>query len=252
MYKRRYATTPRAGYRSRYPRRNYGRGLRRPKEPSRWEVGQFYLANITNITDAGNNPNVIVTSLAQITDHFGVTNTSQGITLDNAVRFLEIGGIVFRYEIIAGASIPGAIPDNTNEFTNRVDWRVLLVSDRLDALGQPTSIPNWFNTTAPVIAAASASGEDIDDNYPTRIHWQNYHGTTWSNREGNGTGALNSQTIHVDNRRGGANLRLRLRLDDQTGLFWHFAQAHTSSDGTENVFTGQLRITGTIYYRWRF
>lgn len=246
----------RAGrFRHSYPRSRqrmrYGPRLRMAKEPTRWEVGHFFLGNIINITDAGTNPSTIVTSLAQIRGHLG-TDSPQGRVLDNAARALEIGGVVFRYEIIASSSIPGAIPDNTSEFTNRVDWRVLLVSDRLDTVGVPLAIPNWFNVTNPVIAAGSTDVEDLDDEYPTRIHWQNYHGTSWSNREGNGTGALNSQTVHVDNRRGGANLRLRLRLDDQHGLFFHFAQAHSGSDGVENTFIGSLQIAGTIYYRWRF
>lgn len=250
MYRRNYS---RARMRfNRAPRRRFGPRLRVAKEPQRWEVGHYFFGNIINITDQATTNATIVTSFAQIQDHFGEAGTSQGVTLNNGLRWLEIGGIVFRYEIVSTAQIPGAIPDNTSELINRMWWRVLLVSDRLDENGSPISIPNWFNVTNPVVAAASAATEDRDDEYPTRIHWQNFHGTTWGNREGNGTAALNSQTVHVDNRRGGANLRLRLRLDDNHGLFWHFAQIHESSDGNENVFIGRLALTGTIYYRWRF
>lgn len=251
MYRRpfRRFAAPRGRFGS---RRRFGPRLRAAKEPQRWEVGQFFFGNIINITDAGTNPSTIVTSLAQISGHLGVSTQEQGRVLDNAARALEIGGVVFRYEILSSFNSPSAIRDDTSELNNRLNWRVLLVSDRLDATGSPISIPNWFNVTNPVIAAGSTAAEDIDNEYPTRIHWQNFHGTSWSNREGNGTGAIGPTTFHTDNRRGGANLRLRLRLDDEHGLFFHFAQAHTNSDNGENSFVGQLLLTGTIYYRWRF
>lgn len=251
MYRRpfRRSAAPQGGFR----RRRFGPRLRVAKEPQRWEVGHFFFGNIINITDAADSNATIVTSLAQIPNHIGRSDDEQGRMISNMTRWLEIGGIVFRYEIVSSVSEASGtnVPSAASELSDRTNWRVLLVSDRLDAVGSPVSIPNWFNVTTPVVAAASTTSEDLENEYPTRIHWQNFHGTTWANREGNGTGAVGPATFHVDNRRGGANLRLRLRLDDEHGLFVHFAQSSSFSDSDRTV-VGSLLMTGTIYYRVRF
>lgn len=248
MFRRPYrrSAAPRGGFR----RRRFGPRLRIAKEPQRWEVGHFFFGNIINITDTGTPNATIVTSFAQIPGHFG-DNTAQGRTLDNAARWLEIGGVVFRYEVLFNANFPGGMEDQDAELQDLVTWRVLLCSDRLDSVGQPTSIPNWFNNTTPIIAAGANAAEDLDNVYPTRIHWQNFHTTSATLRAGSSTSAVGLQSTKVDSRRGSGNLRLRLRLDDQHGLFWHFAQAHSSPSDSENVYVGSLLLTGTVYYRFR-
>lgn len=250
MYRRPYGRV--SARKGRFNRRRFGPVLRIPKEPQRWEVGHFFFGNIINITDGATPSATIVTSLAQILGHIGRSDDEQGRMISNMTRYLEIGGVVFRYEIVGNAQDSSGpnIPTSNSELSNRVNWRVLLVSDRLDTVGAPLSIPNWFNVTTPVIAAQSTSSEDIENEYPTRIHWQGFHGTSWTNREGNGTGAVGPSTFHVDNRRGGANLRLRLRLPDEHGLFFHFAQS--SNGESDATFVGQLLLTGTIYYRVKF
>jgi len=247
MYKRRYALTPRAPYRARRPRSR----LRYSTEPRRWEVGHFFLS-VNNVTDFVTPNATIVTALGQIGGRIGVQGTTQGRALENATRFLEIGGIVFRYRVRLSAQMEevDTVPSATSELINQIDWRVLLVSDRLDAAGSPVSIPDWFNVTTPVSAASALTDEDLDPEYPTRIHWQNYHGTNVSNRAGSGTGSVGPSDYPSDQRAGGANLRLRLRLDDEHGLFLHFAQRSIGLNQSGNVFAGVLNFTGVIYYRF--
>lgn len=233
-------------------RRRFGPRLRTASEPRRWEVGHFTLA-VTNITDIATPNATVVVSMGQIAGHFG-TDSPQGRVLDNTARFLEIGGIIFRYRInVAWQLIDQVFPTNLSELSNLCQWRVLLVTDRLDAstpTPAPLSIPNWFNTTTPVIAAGATDTEDVDEQYPTRIHWQNYHESNASNRQGNGTGAVGPTRYSLDQRAGGANLRLRTRLPDQHGLFLHFAQRISNSNNFEAV-SATMNFVGTMYYRIR-
>jgi len=248
MYRGRYSRS--AAPRGRLVRRRFGSRLRPSTEPRRWEVGHFFLS-INNVTDQGTPNATIVTAMGQIGGRIGVTGTTQGRALENSTRYLEIGGIVFRYRIRLSAQlVDEVVPTENSELVNQIDWRLLLCSDRLDAAGVPASIPDWFNVTTPIAAASALTQEDEDTQYPTRIHWQGYHGTAVSNRQGNGTGSVGPIDYTTDNRTGGGNLRLRLRLDDEHGLFWHFAQRSVGLNNSENIFAGVANITGVMYYRF--
>lgn len=239
------------------PRRSFRRGvrLRAPREPQRWEVGNVVIDQTYVLSAETDVVQTAVVALAQIPFHVGDVGTGQGRALNQFARKLEIGGIVFRYDIVDAAfSNWGEVGSFGANGRNRVQHRVLLCSDRLDAVGQPSSIPNWFTPTSPIVAV-SASDPVItaeDQDFPTRIHWQNSHAynrEVWQTGSATSVVAPNTRTFST---RGGANLRLRLALDDTHGLFFHFASRLQQLSPADIEISGQLRILGTIYYRVRF
>lgn len=241
---------------ARFPRgrrRGFGPRLRIPKEPFRWEVGQFHF-RIQNVVNEVAPLGTTVVSLAQIADHFGDLATAQGTALNDAMRFLEIGGIVFGYRIRRNWERSAAAPNpgvTQQEQTDSVDYKLLVVSDRLNDDGQPSTIPNWFNTTPPIINVASTTATDRDTRYPLRIHWQAYHGSENSTALGDPANAIGPSSYFLDSRSGRANLRLRLRLQDDVGLFFHFAQVVNDPSTAEFENDALVTISGTLYYRWR-
>lgn len=243
-------------YRFRFRR---GSSLRRPQEPFRWEVGQFVFEQevfLTNGGTGGEPPpqlnDLLITVLAQIDDRVGDSGTSQGRALNNFARFLEIGGIVMHGHMHVRTNF---WPDGKGN-DNLIGCRLLVVSDRLDSAGNPASFPNWFTSTTPTTLAVATQDQDQDIDYPTRIHWQtsrHFQLAAANDDEVQTTAGLALQP--VTNASYSVNRRLRLRLDDRTGLFLHFA-ANTVFPSTEGDPEWSVTMTnivhGTMYYRVRF
>lgn len=166
---------------------------------------------------------------------------------------MEVGGMVFSYSIRPTLINGNVLPDN-NIFSNFVENRVLLVSDRLTAAGTPNSIPNWFIAGNPIVAVDLTTpviaSEDV--NYPVRIHWQDYRCFGLSYLQDLGVASNDSPFYQlVENTRGRANIRLRLSLKDTQGLFFHWATRVSNPAAGANI-TVQFNCVGTIYYRVRF
>jgi len=194
----------------------------------------------------------LVTSLAQITAHVGSSGTPQGRAINEFARSMEIGGMVFSYTLC-----PRDLGDAlfvTDFDQNQFDHRVLVVSDAIDANGNPNSIPDWFVPGTPLVGVSDGSNTPLptsqDNVYPTRIHFQD--------RLSSGYGIAGGTTGNpvfplYDRRTGHKNLRLNLRLSDKQGLFFHFAtKIFRPSAGDPTEFEHELRVTGTMYYRVRF
>lgn len=236
----------------RRPPRRFGPRLHVPTEPRRWEVCNVVFTTQT-VVDPGESTFTSVVALAQIADHFGDADTEQGRALNNAARFLEVGGIVFSYRLNLSTA---AVVQNQGSGAfalNRFDHRILLCSDRLSAGGAPNSIPNWFTAGTPLVAVTGLTPANEDVEYPTRIHWQDrlQHNPNFSLVNSVGA-AANPILQNVTNCGRSANLRLRLRLTDTQGLFFHFATRLSDGTSTEVPWVWNCDVIGTMYYRVRF
>lgn len=226
--------------------------LRIPTEPRRWEVCNLVFTTAT-IVDTATPTFTSVVALAQLADHFGDANTEQGRALNNAARFMEIGGMVFSYALNLEASGVTNTERSGIWANNRLDHRILICSDRLDTAGQPVSIPDWFIPGTPLVAVTGTTPGVEDEEYPTRIHWQDRIQVSPNNLIAGPTGGSGQPALQATTRAAGrANLRLRLRLTDNQGLFFHFGTRVSDVDSTENVWATNCDVTGTLYYRVRF
>lgn len=239
------------------PRRSFRRGvkLREPREPYRWEVGNIVIEQPYLLSAETDLVQTAVVSVAQIPFHVGDVSTGQGRALNQYARFLEIGGIVFRYHITDEAPSFGyAVTANNQAGFNIMQHRILLTSDRLDNIGQPSAIPNWFEPNSPLVTVSATTPVALaeDQDFPTRIHWQDskVYGRV-AQQTGSATSVI-APTVTTTSLHGGANLRLKLRLSDEHGLFFHCCTRLNLITPSDQEFAGRYTILGTIYYRVRF
>lgn len=251
MFRRSFRRSPQR----RVPRRrSFGPRLRVPREPFRWEVCNVVFSTQT-VVDDEETVFTSVVAMGQIHDHFGDETTGQGRALNEAMRFLEIGGIVFSYNLnlVQAGTVQDASSGAWSD--NLFDHRVLIVSDRLDQIGSPTAIPNWFVPQTPLVGVSTTIpiGDTFDTEYPTRIHWQDRKQLAPSSALVNGQSTPVTPVLQtVSNAGGRANLRLRLRLQDDQGLFFHFATRISDPVALTQQYIWKCDVIGTMYYRFRF
>jgi len=220
-----------------------------PKRSGLWQRGQFALAPINTVSspiDTG----FTALILAQIYRNLDDTS-AVGESHSNQVKYLEIGGIVFDWQII-----PGMSRGTTAFFDSNVDAfaQIVIASDRLDADGNPAAPgANWFTNTTPVGVASATETQDEDHRFPTRVHYRHAVAVSFNEAIGasaGGTGTAYPAESHVIRTQGSKSLRLRLRLDDEHALV---AYTHLATDGQFpsegfQIFTKTM-LVGSIYYR---
>lgn len=225
---------------------------RTPKRSGRYQRGNFHITS-TNFINNSNNTSNIVLVMAKISEIIGDPTTAKGITDEVAMKYLDIGGIRFDY----------VLQDQTPTSVVQVDSVVrvasaqcVLATDRLDTGGQPEAIlANWGRTTHPTITAAAglATGQ-YEENFPTRVHWRRMHLMGQQSNTGNTTVTTNSllsKQVQVRSCEGSANLKLRLRLDDEHALTFHHCLTTDSAfpaSGAE--IDVKLWLVGSLWYRW--
>jgi len=259
-------------FRKRYaPRRYTGRrsfGFRRPGTrlvtPTRkWETALLTVDEQTQLTNTSDFRTIIYTHLASIPLSLNSLVTAGpenriGTAMASMERSLEIGGIVIDWDITLDQVIDGE-PTVLND---GLFWSCFqLVTDRVDAKADgsmaPASIDTYdpFRTTFPM-AILTASNPDVlqkENRMPTRIHW-----SKTTSHYAASIPILNSETLastwsqRVSLQPPTLNKRLRIRLDDDQGLFctWAFRQ-NTSPDATQAAFVVRRWLRGQLYYRFR-
>lgn len=240
----------RSGYRSKFRRS----GLRYAREPSRWEVCNLVFQNGSFVTASANTFTGVV-AMAMVFDRLGDQADGQGRAITNAVRALEIGGVVLSWRIFMESSpIANFNAQGTGPSVNQFDHRVLICSDRVDNAGNPNSVPDWFAPGIPLTSVSTttpaANADDIE--FPLRIHHQWHRGHNNETYTSESVSGGFPQTQFTEQLRGSCNLRLRLRLQDDTGLFFHFATRILDAEVAAPAgWAFAVHVVGTMYYRFR-
>lgn len=261
----------------RFTRSRFGRSrssfsrFRRPsmntvRRPIRWSRGNFYLP-VTHSHDDENRNLVTVIVLGTI-QQLEATGDPVGASLTQAARRLEIGGLKFTCQrrLMGFNNPPESAELDATRDTNlfNVDTKILLVSDSM--VTEPSSggvspqalNTNWFTNTLPT--AGTPEIQDEDGQFPRRIHWQDYKrlDSSFAQMVPADLGETVDQIVaipanqQVTNSHSTANLRLRLRLQDDECLAVHFASFIAVEATPSNEAEVEFLFTGTIWYRFVF
>lgn len=232
-----------SSFRSRFSRNR----THEPKRSGFWQRANFNII-ATNVVDTGTPTGALVTVMAQIKDRVSDATTGTGRALGEQVKFLEVGGMVFDWSMYLNDV---SLADDTGLWS--LQSQIILVSDRLDKDGNPAAIETeWFNNQTPVSLASAQQVSDEENEYPTRVHWRHSRNIVGGAIASNTTGRIYpSQNVVL--LQGSANLRLRLRLDDEHCLAFHLPLFIANSGGAE-LLGGAVTYTiaGSMYYRTRF
>lgn len=236
--------------------------------PRRWERGNFHLTAVHSHIDPDRTISTVF-PLAQVNNLISTTPGQEqwGMQLAQMTRRLEIGGIKFTaHQYLVGFANAFEIEaaNVAESTTTQIDTKVLICSDRIGVPDQasgiafPTAIEaDFFTSTLPT--ARVASGNDIEPNYPTQIHWQNHirlnGGFHYAVDESVGDpgpiAAFLPQQQTVVSSRSTSNLRLRLRLQDDEALgVWFTSQPEFSATLTNLEPEVAFVFSGTIWYRF--
>jgi len=263
-------------FRSSFRRARTGSRLSSVHRPIRWERGNFYLEFLHLHADTDRLVNTVV-PIAMVNNLIVDASDEGGRTLSEMTRALEIGGLKFTcvQNLISLPNIrnlqqegdPFDASSLSGSSSMMADSKILLVSDALvtdpsDGLAFPQAIEsNFFTNTMPVTRVQEV--QDIQSLYPRRIHWQNFkqHNAGFqfsyplqhTDPEDQARGIFGNQDQQVNNSHSGGNLRLRLRLQDDECLAWFFTSFLNRSE-TLATFAAEVnfKVTGTIWYRYRF
>lgn len=213
--------------------RRRGPGTHAVRRPQRWQWANFNFPTV--LTADSGIPTDVMIPMAQIFGHFGDDTTAQGRALNAFARFIEVGGIVFNWNCFLNqAPLSG-------ELSAHAICSIALVTQRLASNGFPATLFSMAETMSPINQTISIAVADEETRFPTRVHWRD--NTVFPIAAND----LNLQQAQIRINRP-INLRLRLRLDDEQGLF--FAWTMQQSTGQDDVvFTGHLQ--GSLYYRIR-
>jgi len=263
----RYRSAGRRTFGSRFRRRRFP--YKTVRRPVRWERGNFYTTATHLHEDPDRTINTVFT-LAQVNNLIDNQNTdtyASTARLAQMAKALIIGGVKFTVyqNITTSAAFFNMTQVEVEQFAGSLqtsaESKILLVSDRTGAVPGGGSFPaaidsNFFTNTLPT--AAISETQDEQNNYPTRIHWQNYKhldaGWRYSYEEqsdGTTIHPFQSQQNSILSTHSTGNLRLRLRLQDDECLNWFFT-SHLNSvpAGFDAVPEVHFIATGTIWYRY--
>jgi len=240
--------------RRRFPSRNRTHTV---KKLGHWQRSNFSIISQAQ-HDAAAEPFNIVNVLAQIDDHLGDDTTAAGRIASNTIRTLEIGGIVFDWQLTS-ITLPLSSPEpDPMARVAGVLNTLLLCTDRLDDDGNPVAIDSdWFTNTTPTPVALATQQEDEDVRFPTRVHWR----TTRYLETGTflPTNSLGPEyalpPVGVVLAQGSKNLRLRIALNDEQTLVFHWRSVIPSGFWSPDTFAGviaTLLLNGSLYYRVRY
>lgn len=259
-------------YRRRFTRRFRGRtSLRfRPRTrvvtpPRKWEVGLIAADDTTAVDNSSDARTAVYTHIASIGmslgNETGSSDTGRvGTTIASMQRYIEIGGLVFDWDVSQSGLIDGGAPlaDDGIFWCTTQLLTDNLAEDSGTGLTFPASLPSYDpdRTTFPmaILSGSSPAPEQRQVRLPTRIHWSKTRSfyATGMPVVNVGEGELTTPWgQRVTSQPATVNRRLRVRLDDQQALFfaWFF-RTNTSPDFASNAGLVRRWLRGQIYYRY--
>lgn len=222
--------------------------LQAPHRPRKWERGNIYLP--VEHDHSSEEQILTVLPIAQVINIADGDSTTAGRGLSQAVRSLEIGGIVYT-AFFAKDNESGFVPPAQGD-DGGIMCRLLLVSDRLDASTppQPAALTtNWFTNTQPVTGLAELQDEQAQ--FPTQIHHQHARLLDFGQYPTNELLATSPRSVLTETIRATGNVRLRLRLSDLDCLAFHVTTKVSEAE-TALALSCRITIVGTIFYRYVF
>lgn len=248
-------------FRSRF--RSFGRRRFRPRArlakgetQTKWNWGNFFtegaLGSYEDPVGPGQTSN-LSHILARIEGHFAIDVVGGGEenSLNRAVRFLDIGGIVISC---------GILPDkfwDVSPAGMAGFYQGFLCTQETDNDGVPLATDyDFFRSTQPTILAQSNLNTTERLDAPNRIHWRTpCTRVDWlasAGSEGTNQLSINRQQA-VFRYEWQRSMRLRLRLDSRKALTWlWFFRTAASWPGVEIVRDSYVWTAGSIFYRWVF
>lgn len=181
--------------------------------------------------------------------------------MGSMTRSIDIGGIVLDYGLALGDPLDAdAVNPLNNDFLEH--WEILtdrISSNTSTGNPEPDAVSSWspFSVQWPVqtLNAATDFPNDSTEQYrfPVRTHWQKTHYRTLApltmDTPNENTLYFSPETPTLP-RNSTLNRRLKLRLDDQQGLFLCLATRNSPTfDAGSNFRTLRYWCRGTLYYR---
>lgn len=222
--------------------------LQTPHRPRKWERGNFFLP--VEHDHSTEEQLLTVLPIAQVINIMDGDSTAPGRSLSQAVRFLEIGGIIYT-AFFARDNESGFVPPPQGS-DGGIMVRLLLVSDRLDSSTPPAPTAlqtQWFTNTQPVTGLAELQDEQTQ--FPTQIHHQHARLLEFGSFDLDSVSGSTPRSTVVENLRATGNVRLRLRLSDEDCLAFHIASRVGEAETTLDL-SARITIVGTIFYRYVF
>lgn len=252
-----------SSFRSRFRRR----GMRTAKSPQKYNRANFFI-DTQQTLPSGSASEVLsyfhMGSQAVSLTGYNVASDIQraGAVMAGMVKALEIGGLVFDHWVLPISAIAGDLGVDAQQ-QGIVHVQHGLLYDRQTAFAgayTPVSVGSWSpwqqGTPITQLGPATSQPPDISEepNFPTRVLYRR-------------SDTLNLAPLQVQNQQEGNlyvpngqelarfrfhyNKRLRLRLDEDFGLYLYFA---TRNSPTFALATAERRLLhvfcGALYYRW--
>lgn len=204
------------------------RGLRQQQDLRRWEYGNFDVLRAQTTGPGVYTANT--TALAQVGDHLADNSSIAGNLAAYNIRAIEIGGIVFSLNSFLNQQPQASISAHTLVY-------YALFVDRLSQSNAPVSLPAFGTTQTPILAATQPQPQEVAN--PTRVLWREQRVFP--------TGAFDLGLPHPQTYYSGSrSLRLRLRLVDEYGLFFHVAIISPGGAAAQQWTTA---FNGGLYWR---
>lgn len=236
------------------------RGTHAVTRPKRWEIGQFYIEQTMNPPNGSNAEQLTMLHIASISQSLlnATANTSEsrlGTLLAQSKRALEVGGIVYDW----GCYQLNDANANTSRTEGQLTWQHGLCTDKHVATAgspiTPNAILDWspLQSTFPtrILSTSTAFDDNNEAQQPTRIHFTK----TWMMNAGIREVANDVEgVLYVPDGQilqqnfGTVNRRLKLRLDDDQGLYAYFGVL--TGAGFSNASSFLVWLGGRIYYRY--
>lgn len=261
MMRSRGFTRRATNFRSRFRR---GPQLRRPVATAKWEVGRFYFDNTRTMATGSASETLQYFHLASISTSFGSaiggTEGRVGAVFAGMQRSLEIGGIVFDVDHLHRGDLQGDLLPGEGTY----DMHLSLVVDTIDRIipdgpGFPTSLDTYspWLSSFPTAALQTTSPLDRSEpvTRPVRTYWErnvpiDLRPKIVLNDLGDTLYVPQNQRLNTTHYL--VNRRLKLRLDENQGLFLIEGtrnSANFSSGSASRIIT--TKLTGKLYYRYR-